>query len=184
MLRSLIKPPCVLFLALLLCGHARAQQPSQTKPHPPAPPDLTTPRETSESDQTPVTEEMLKDAEIKRLEMARKENLERARETAQLGTEVREAFERQKSLGASEMKKIGRLEKLARAIRNEAGGGDDEGLKDPPAQLAAALSRLSELCEELRKRVEKTPRQVVSAAVIASANQVIALAKHIRTFGG
>lgn len=187
MLRSLIKLQCALLFALALGGYAHAQppQPVANKPRPSAPPDLTSPRHSADNDQSSPTEEMLKNAEIKRLEITRKENLERARETAQLGAEIRQAFEHQKSLSASEMKKIGRIEKLARAIRNEAGGDDDDvGLKDPPAQLETALRRLSEMCEELCKKVEKTPRHVVSAAVIASANQIIALAKHIRTLGG
>jgi hypothetical protein len=184
--RSFIKLPCIILFALALCSHTRAQQPPTPKPRPASSPnDINAPRDPVEGEQSSSTEEMLKDAEIKRLEMTHKENLERARETAQLGTELREAFERQKSLGAAEMKKIGRIEKLARAIRNEAGGDDDdEGLKDPPPQIEAAVTRLSEMCEELRKKVEKTPRHVVSAAVIASANQLIALAKHIRTLGG
>jgi hypothetical protein len=182
---NLIKLQCSFFFTLALCATVRPQQSSQIKPPPSAPPDLTSPRGSLNSDQSSPTEEMLKSTEIKRLEMMRKENLERARETAQLGAEICEAFEQHKSLGASEMKKVGRIEKLARSIRNEAGGDDDdEGLKDPPAQLGTALRRLSEMCEDLRKKVEKTPRQVVSATVIASANQLIALAKHIRTFGG
>ena len=184
MLRSLTKLTSILLFALALCGHAPAQQPTTIKSRTSQPPDPASPRDPVDAEQSSVTEEMLKDTEIKRLEMTRKENLQRARETAQLGAELREAFERQQSLGAAEMKKVGRIEKLARAIRNEAGGDDDEGLKDPPAQMGAALSRLSELCEELRRKVEKTPRHVVSAAVIASANQLIALAKHIRTLGG
>jgi hypothetical protein len=186
MLRSFIKLSCAILFALALCAHARAQQQPTPKPRTSSTqPDLNSPRDPVEGEQSSSTEEMLKDAEIKRLEMTHKENLERARETAQLGAELREAFERQKSLGAAEMKKVARIEKLARAIRNESGGDDDdEGLKDPPPQLEAALARLSEMCEELRKKVEKTPRHVVSASVIASANQLIALAKHIRTLGG
>ena len=184
--RSTIKLPCLVCFALALsCGHVSAQQPAAVKPRQSQTPPLTSPRDPADGEQTSLTEEMLKDTEIKRLEMTRRENLQRARETAQLGAELREAFERQKSLGAAEMKKVARIEKLARAIRNEAGGDDDdEGLKDLPMRLDAALSRLSELCEELSKKVEKTPRHVVSAAVIASANQLIALAKHIRTLGG
>jgi hypothetical protein len=57
-------------------------------------------------------------------------------------------------------------------------------LKDPPANLGTALDRLAELCEDFRKKVEKTPRHVVSASVITSANQLIELTKHIRTLGG
>ena len=183
--RSLLKFRFALVVALALCGRAAAQQPSTIKPRASAPSDRTSSRTSDDDDQSSPTDEMLRSAEIKRLEMSRKENLGRAREAAQLGAEIREAFEHQKSLSASELKKVGRIEKLARSIRNEAGGDDDEqGLKDPPAGLETALCRLSELCDELRKKVEKTPRHVVSAAVIASANQVIALAKHIRTLGG
>ncbi|HVG29874.1 MAG TPA: hypothetical protein VM864_09265 [Pyrinomonadaceae bacterium] len=187
----MIKLPClaclVFFAPALFCGHALARQ-QQPAPKPrlsQTPPLTSPPRDPVEGEQTSLTEEMLKDTEIRRQEMTRKENLQRARETAQLGAELRDAFERQKSLGAAELKKVGRIEKLARAIRNDAGGDDDDqGLKDPPARLDAALGRLSELCDELRKRVEKTPRHVVSAAVITSANQLITLAKYIRTLGG
>jgi hypothetical protein len=130
-------------------------------------------------------EEMLRNVEVRRRESVYKENLERAKEGAQLGAELRDAYQKQKSLGQSEHKKLGRLEKLAKSIRNDNGGDDDEqGLKDPPKDLPDALSRLAQLSEDLKKKVEKTPKHVVSTAVINSANQVIVLVRLIRTFGG
>ncbi|MDT7540796.1 MAG: hypothetical protein QOE33_700 [Acidobacteriota bacterium] len=128
---------------------------------------------------------MLKSVEIRRSEESYKENLERAREAVQLSAEVRDTFKLQKALSVPEQKKLARIEKLARSIRNDAGGGeDDTTLADPPASLATALERLAQMCEEFRKKVEKTPRHVVSAAVITSANQLIEITRLIKTLGG
>jgi hypothetical protein len=134
--------------------------------------------------QSSSTEEMIKRVEIKRREEQYKENLERAKESAQLGAEIREAFERNKTFSEAELKKLGRLEKLARTIRNDAGGDDDEeASQDLPAQLPSAVSRLAELSEDLQKKVEKTPKHVVSTAVINSANKLLVLIKYIKKFG-
>jgi hypothetical protein len=43
-----------------------------------------------------------------------------------------------------------------------------------------ALKRLSEASTELRKAVEKTPRQVVSATVIERANEILEIIRFIR----
>jgi hypothetical protein len=169
-----------------LCGRASfAQQPPHVKGSiPPSIPDATQHRD-DDDDQTSPSEEMVKSVEIRRSEETYKENLERARETVQLSAEVRDTFKQQNSLSAAELKKLARIEKLARSIRNDAGGGeDDTTLTDPPKSLDAALQRLAEMCEEFRKKVEKTPRHVVSAAVITSANQLIELTRLIKTFGG
>lgn len=125
---------------------------------------------------------MLKEVEIRRGEEIYQNNLVRAKETAQLGAEIREAFQRHKYLGGAELKKLGRIEKLVRFIRNEAGGDDDAaGLKEQPEGLEPTLNQLAELCEDFRKKVEKTPRHVVSAAVINAANKLILLTRLVRT---
>lgn len=180
---SLAAPALALACSLTF---ALAQQPTQrTHGNANLPPPIPGARPDDDADQLSPTERMLRDAEIKRREAEYKENLGRAKEAAQLASEVRDAFRRQKSLAAADLKKIVRIEKFARAIRDDAGGDDDESqLKDPPGRLEEALERLSEMCEEFRKKVEKTPRLVVSASVITSANQLIALARHIRALGG
>ncbi len=127
-------------------------------------------------------EEMRDRLAVKHQEAAHKENLERAKENAQLGIEMRAAFERHKTLGRDEVKKLERMEKLARKIRGQAGGSDDQNtLQDPPRNLENALARLAELSEELHKQVEKTSRLVVSAVVIEHSNEVIELVRYIRT---
>src|ERR1051325_8831128 len=70
--------------------------------------------------------EMRARLEIQRAEKLRRENLERAREAAQLGGELHEAYIKNKSFDRPEIKKLERLEKLVRRIRSEAGGSDDD----------------------------------------------------------
>ncbi|HZH29311.1 MAG TPA: hypothetical protein VEY11_00840 [Pyrinomonadaceae bacterium] len=127
-------------------------------------------------------QEMLRAMAIKREENVYKEHVSRAKETAQLAVEVHEAFTNQKALQNSDLKKLSRMEKLARQIRSNAGGEENKDeLKEPPPQVEAALERLVELSAELQKKVESTPRQVVSAAVIKRANEIVELVRHIRT---
>jgi hypothetical protein len=173
-------------ISLFSVGASARQTPSQIKSsvRDQAPPAAPT-RDAGDDDQMSPREEMLKDVEVRRREAVYQENLDRAKEAAQLGTEVLDAYKSQKSLNPSELKKLARIEKLARSVRNEVGGDDDDTtLKDPPTRLESALQRLAELCADFRKQVEKTPRYVVSAGVINSANQLIVLTKHIKTLRG
>lgn len=127
-------------------------------------------------------DEMRARNEIKIAEKERQENLERAREVAQLGTEIRDVFSKTSMLGTSEIKKLERLEKLARRIRSNAGGSDDdEPLDNVPASLAPAFNRLAETSEALCKGVEKTPRMVISTNVIERANELLEIIRFIRT---
>lgn len=126
--------------------------------------------------------EMLKELELKREASDYKEHLSRAKENAQIAVELKETYSRQKALHEPELKKLARMEKLARQIRNRAGGEENKDeLKEAPSQIEAALERLAHLSTELQKKVESTPRQVVSAAVIKRSNEVVELVKYIRT---
>lgn len=129
----------------------------------------------------PMEEEMRKKREIKLAEKEYKENLDRAREVSELGEQLQDSYRQRKSLTREDTKKLERIEKLTKRIRSEAGGSDEEAsLDDLPHALEPALSRLAEVSGSLRKVVEKTPRQVVSAAVIQQANVVLQLLKFCR----
>jgi hypothetical protein len=126
--------------------------------------------------------EMMARREIKVAEKERQENLDRAREAAQLGAEIREAFNKNQMLGSSEMKKLQRLEKLTRRIREEAGGSDAEvTIEYTPGQLESVIGKLAERSETMRKGVEKTPRQVISAYVIERTNEVLEIIRYVRS---
>jgi hypothetical protein len=176
----LVTVPALTCLLLLLtaCLQVRAQQSTIGSP-----PRGIGARDDDDPKQIPGREEMLRNLEVKRREQAYKENQERAKEGAELGAELRRAYERTKSLGPAEQKKLGRMEKLARSIREQAGGDDDkEEMKELPTGLDASLERLQKLSEELQSKVEKTPRHVVSTSVINTANQLLELIRHIRAF--
>jgi hypothetical protein len=128
-------------------------------------------------------QEMLVRREIETAEKEHRENVDRAREAAQLSTEIRDSFLTNKALGKTEAKKLDRLEKVTRKIRSEAGGSEDDAtLDDPPNEMTAALSRLAETSDKLKKGVENTPRQVISASVIEHANEVLELIHYVRSF--
>lgn len=127
------------------------------------------------------TDEMRYRAAVKHDENSHRETIERAEEAANLGAEIRTLFERNKAVGRDDLKKLERVEKLARKIRSRAGASDDEeGLKSPPNSLGMAVARLAEVSDRLHKSVKKTSRFVVSAAAIELSNEVIELARYIR----
>jgi hypothetical protein len=125
-----------------------------------------------------MDDEMRVKQSIKLLEKEYKQNVERAREVAELGAQLRDALKEGRPFGREETKKLERLEKLAKKIRDEAGGSDEDDLiSNPPGKLDSALSRLADVAESLFKAVETTPRQVISAAVIEKANVLLQLAR-------
>lgn len=127
-------------------------------------------------------DEMRARNEIRIAEKERQENLERAREAASLGAEIRDGFLKNKGFSTAEIKKLERLEKLARRIRSRAGGeDDDEPLNNVPASLEPAVTRLADTSEALSKGVEKTPRMVISTTVIERANELLEIIRFIRT---
>lgn len=112
------------------------------------------------------------------------ENVARAREVSELATQLRLIYEAHQSFDSQDSKRLERLEKLTKRIRNEAGGSDSEtddpGDKDTSGPMADIVKRVADVADDLKKLVEKTPRQVVSAAVINQANKLIVLVQHIR----
>ncbi len=109
------------------------------------------------------------------------ENLARAREAADIGKQLVETYEARKAFGSDDGKKLERLEKLTKRIRNEAGGSDTEpDVKEIPAGMDAVVKRVAEMANDLRKLVEDTPRHVISASVIDQANKLLGLIQHVR----
>jgi DNA repair ATPase RecN len=112
------------------------------------------------------------------------EHLERAREVSHLASQLVQSYEATRAFNSEDNKKLERLEKLTKRIRNEAGGSDtDPDVKDLPADTVSALKSVAEMAEDLRKMVEKTPRHVISAAVIDQANKLIGIIQFVRNPG-
>ena len=169
-------------LLLFSCACAVNAQATSQNP-PPVPPDHVDVDKSRLRDSMGAPDEEMKAKQsIKYLEQEYKHNVERAKEAAALGVELRDTMKSGKPFGKEETKKLDRLEKLARKIRDEAGGSADEEstLSNPPGKLDSALLRLADVAEDLYKSVEKTPRQVISATVIENANALLKLARITR----
>ena len=169
---------------LLCSGLALAQNPVTRPTPPPRPVDGT--GKSSSSDDPPLTtfeEEIRAKRAIKLAEKEHQENLNRAREIAQIGKELQQSLKNQSSLDRNALKKVERLEKLTKKIRGEAGGEDEEvSIVNRPSDLSSAVSQISEAAESLSKDVQNTPRQVVSASVIGNANVLLELIRMLRSF--
>ena len=120
---------------------------------------------------------------IKLAEKEHQETLDRAREIGQIGKELQECLKNNSTFDRESLKKIERLEKLTRKIRGDAGGEDEEvKLPKRPTDMTSALTQIAEASETLSKDVQHTPRQVVSASVIGSANVLLELIKILRGY--
>ena len=80
-------------------------------------------------------------------------------------------------------KMLREIEKAARQIRSEFGGGGDGAPLDPmPASLDDALKRLDDASERLNKHLSKTSRRVISVSVVEVASEVTQLVKVLRGY--
>lgn len=139
-----------------------------------------------DEDQTPLTtfeEELRAKRMIKLAEKDHQENVDRAKEIQQIGKELKESLQGKSALDRDNLKKIDRLEKLTKKVRGEAGGeSEDITIVNPPKDLSDTVCQIGEKSESLSKEVQNTPRQVISASVIGSANILLELIKIARTF--
>jgi len=168
-----------------LAPYAFGQDATQRKP-PPDPGEGTITSSKKESDPRfgSPENEMRTKAALKEEKKKYEENLGRAREVSELAAQLSEGFESRKAFTSEDNKRLEKLEKLTKRIRNEAGGSDsdsDADLKDICATMIETVKHLAEMAEELHKMVDKTPRNVISAAVIDQANRVIGVTQHLRS---
>jgi hypothetical protein len=169
---------------LLLLGSAAAQSPPRPggTPAPPEPPSSNPAKPDSSSPDFGSPESEMRARQILKAEKKQyDENVARAREAAHLATQLVETYEAKKIFGSDDGKKLERLERLTKRIRNEAGGSDtDPDVKDMPTVMEAVVKRVAELADDLRKLVESTPRHVISASVIDQANKLLGLIQHVK----
>ena len=173
-------------ILIVLCSSAVF---SQTQPPPQRPAPTPPPRPVDgtfkNSDDTPLTtfeEEIRAKREIKIAEKEHEENLKRAREIGDIGKQLKD-FKDGSTLDRDCVKRIERLEKLAKKVRSEAGGEEEEITISPrPTDLPSAIRQISDASETLSKDVQNTPRRVVSASVISNANVLLELIRMARSF--
>lgn len=129
-----------------------------------------------------LEEEIRAKRAIKYAEKEYQENLDRARDLSELGAAVVNSFKAKNGMSHDDLKKLEKIEKLAKGIRRAAGGSeDDTEMEKPPRDMVSAVSMLGDLSQSLKRKVEKTPKHVISAAVIDEANVLLELIRIVRT---
>ena len=167
---------------LLLAGSAPLYGQTRPAPPPPPPPDDKVFRDKDDlgSDIGSHESEMRAKLALSRDKKLYDENLARARDTAEIASQLLESYRAKKSFSSEDQKKLERIEKLTRRIRNEAGGTETDVEIEASPVIETAMKSVADMAEELRKEVEKTPRHVISTAVIDQANKLIGLIQHVR----
>src|SRR5438876_714123 len=125
--KSALKIQLLIISILFACSLSVCAQTQSASPQPSPTPSSNTEKSDSD-DKTGISsmdEEMRAKRQIKLAEKEYKDNVQRAREVADLGAKLYETIEEGKAFGEKESKKLERLEKLARKIRTEAGGSDE-----------------------------------------------------------
>ncbi len=175
-----IFPAFALILISVTLAAAQTAVPRPTPP--PSRPD----DPSANKDEPPLTsfeEEIRAKRAIKMAEKDHQENVNRAKEVADIAKALQTCLKNKTTIDRDSAKKIERLEKLTKKIRNEAGGEDEEvKIVDHPADITGAVKQIAESAESLSKTVQNTPRQVVSASVIGNANILLELIKLLRAF--
>jgi hypothetical protein len=149
----------------------------------PAPPVLPDNKDRPTGD-TPsgIEEDMRARRALKFAEKEYQQNVSRARDLSVLGEAMNSSYKQNNSLGREDIKKLEKAEKLAKAIRNAAGGSEsDNEIEQPPRDLTCALSMFAEVSASLKTNVEKTPKHVVSTTVIDEANVILELTRIVRS---
>ena len=174
-------------LILLLGILALLQQTTRAQVRPPTPPPAISAEKSSPGipdDQAPTAldDEMRAKRAIRYAEKEHEENLSRAKEISQLGNQLATSFKSKQSLDSADLKKLEKLEKLTRKIRTEVGASDDDEvvLEEKPHDLAGAVECVAKVSSSLSDKVVKTPRQVVSAAIIEESNVLLELVRIVR----
>ena len=160
---------------------AIAQSASQSAPSPPRSQNPTSDKD--ESGLGSFEDEIRAKRAIKMAEKDHEENVNRAREIADISKDLQKTLKDKTTIDRDSVKKIERLEKLTKKIRNEAGGEDEEvDIIDRPTNISTAVDKIADGADSLSKAVQNTPRQVVSASVIGKANVLLQLIKLLRAF--
>lgn len=170
--------------ALLVCSAslAAAQNQPPVTPRPPRP-QSPLPSDRDRPSLGSFEEEIRAKRAIKLAEKDHKENLDRARQILDLAKDLQTNLKDKTTIDRDSLKKLERLEKLTKKIRNEAGGEDEEvKIVDRPANITGAANQIAATAESLSKNVHDTPRQVVSASMITTANVLLELIKLLRGF--
>ena len=115
------------------------------------------------------------------------ELLDRSREAVKLSEELEKSFTSSNQISSEDQKKLDRLEKLVKKIRNDLGGDDDgeadikeKNKDDKPSTVGNAFKTLQSNAAQLFTEIKKSTRYSVSVIAIQTSNALLKLVKFIR----
>ncbi|MBI3652870.1 MAG: hypothetical protein HY231_17740 [Acidobacteria bacterium] len=119
---------------------------------------------------------------IERAKSEYRKIIEDARKLNDLSADLAKHYHEKNQLSSDDVKNVGTIEKLAKRILSFAGGSEEKMEAAKALSLGEAISQLDKSAENVRKFLEVESRHVISAKLIADANQAINLAQVIRHF--
>lgn len=118
---------------------------------------------------------------IKQEEKDFQELITRSEEVVKLCEELHESFELNKQLSNEDSKKLEKLEKMMKKIRQDLGAAEDKDTaKDTPSTLSSTLASIKEKSEDLVSELKKTGRFAISVGAVESSNMIFRLVKFMR----
>ncbi|MDQ6786605.1 MAG: hypothetical protein M3033_07270 [Acidobacteriota bacterium] len=131
--------------------------------------------------------ETLAKSRIEREKKDFQELLDHGEEAAKLGDELDKSFIKNNHLTLDDQRKLERLEKLSKKIREELGASGsvndyetDEAEDAKLSTLSDAIDKLKNTTEKLSDELKKNSRYTISANAIQSSNAVLRIVRFIR----
>jgi hypothetical protein len=170
-----------LLLSLIVLGSATSSFAQSRSNRQALPPDRDPIQIPTESDAgVNLPDEMRIRMLIARRETEHKKVMESVDQLNDLSEQVATRFRRDGRLVEADLKLMGQIEKLARQVLSHAGGETVEEKEEKKPTLGEAVDLIAAEAAKIKKDMTAETRYVVSAAVIASSNQVISLSRYVR----
>lgn len=116
---------------------------------------------------------------IKAEEKEYEELIQRGEEAVKISDELSKNFESHKNLTVDDTKKIDRLEKVVKKIRQDLGAKDEDDVTDEnkPSSLKNVINNIKETTNDLLSELKKTTRHSISVVAIQSSNSLLKLVR-------
>lgn len=107
--------------------------------------------------------------------------IQKGEEALKISDEISKNFETHNNLTAEDTKKIDRLEKVVKKIRQDLGAKDetdpDDEKSNSPLSLKSALNGIKETTSDLLSELKKTTRHSISVVAVQSSNTLLKLVR-------
>jgi ElaB/YqjD/DUF883 family membrane-anchored ribosome-binding protein len=139
-------------------------------------------RPSQEEDLPKSIKENLAKGRIEQEKKEYQELLDRGEEALKLSEDLEKSFSSNNKLSSDDYKKLERLEKLVKKIRNDLGGDEDEAVVEEKnlSTFESAFKVLQENTSKLVGELKKSTRYSISVIAIESSNVLLKVVKFLR----